>query len=240
MAEKKPLIHLGIIMDGNGRWAKAQGKPRTFGHREGAKALQRAAEAFQKLGGKYLTVFAFSTENWNRPKEEVDEIMRILTVHLRRSLKQVMERNIRIKILGDTKQLSGRLQKEIREIEEKSKNNTAGYFNIALNYGGRLDILNSVKKIAYEVKENNKSISEISFDDISNGLYTAGMPDPDMIVRTSGENRISNFLLWQMAYSEFYFVPYHWPEFDEEKMKDIFEEYSKRNRRYGAIKEDDQ
>ena len=144
--------------------------------------------------------------------------MRILTVHLRRSLKQVMERNIRIKILGDTKQLSERLQKEIREIEEKSKNNTAGYFNIALNYGGRLDILNSVKKIAYEVKENNKSISEISFDDISNGLYTAGMPDPDMIVRTSGENRISNFLLWQMAYSEFYFVPYHWPEFDEEKI----------------------
>jgi len=235
--DEKKIQHLAIIMDGNGRWAKLRGLPRNIGHRAGIKALHRTVEAFQKLGGKYLTIFAFSTENWDRPDHEVSEIMRLVRVFAKRRLKDFQKNGIRLNVFGDKSGLDPALQEVLTKAESETRQNDKLFFNVCFNYGGRLDILNAVKKIASDVRDGIKNVNQISYDDISNSLYSAGIPDPDMIVRTSGERRISNFLLWQMAYSEFYFVPYHWPDFDEEKLKDVFEEYKRRDRRYGAIKE---
>ncbi len=235
--DEKKIQHLAIIMDGNGRWAKLRGLPRNIGHRAGIKALHRTVEAFQKLGGKYLTIFAFSTENWDRPDHEVSEIVRLVRVFAKRRLKDFQKNGIRLNVFGDKSALDSALQDALIKAESETRQNDKLFFNVCFNYGGRLDILNAVKKIASDVRDGIKNVNQISYDDISNSLYSAGIPDPDMIVRTSGERRISNFLLWQMAYSEFYFVPYHWPDFDEEKLKDVFEEYKRRDRRYGAIKE---
>ena len=237
METDKILHHLAVVMDGNGRWAKLRGLPRNMGHRAGIRALQRVVEAFQKLGGKYLTVFAFSTENWDRPDHEVSEIMRLVGMFARRRLRDFKRNGIKLSVFGDKSALDPALSDILTTAENETKQNDAMFFNVCFNYGGRLDILNAVKKIASDVKNGVKDVESISYDDISKSLYSAGIPDPDMIVRTSGEQRVSNFLLWQMAYSEFYFVPYHWPDFDEDKLKDVFTEYKKRNRRYGAIKE---
>jgi undecaprenyl diphosphate synthase len=236
--EQKKLEHLAIIIDGNGRWAQALGMPRKAGHVEGVKAVEIAMDAFQKMGGKYLTLFCFSTENWNRPQDEVDQLMMLFENHMKKNLQKMVDNGIRFRVFGDKTRFKKNLQEMIEKSELETAHNNKFYFSMCLNYGGRLDILQAVKKIAADVRDGYKSVDEITFSDVDNALYTAGIPDPDMIVRTSGENRISNFLLWQMAYSEFYFPTYNWPDFNEDKMKEVFEEYAKRNRRYGAIKEE--
>ena len=194
MTEEKKLQHLAIIMDGNGRWAKLRGLPRNMGHRAGIRALQRTVEAFQKLGGKYLTVFAFSTENWDRPEHEISEIMRLVGMFAKRRLRDFKKNGIKLSVFGDKSALDPALCEILNNAENETRQNNKMFFNVCFNYGGRLDILNAVKKIASDVQSKVKNIEDISYDDISNALYSKGIPDPDMIVRTSGEQRISNFL----------------------------------------------
>lgn len=227
--------HIAIIMDGNGRWAKNKGLPRTVGHTNGAKALQRVVEACKKFGVKILTVYAFSTENWGRPKEEVDFLMDLFAKYLKNQSKKLIENKIRFRVLGD----KSRFSKNIQESMIKLENETAGfddfYLNVAMNYGGRAEIVKATREIAEEVKAGNIDIESIDEKVFENHIYTFGQPSPDLIIRTSGEQRLSGFLLWQCSYSELYFPKIHFPDFDEEQVKLAIEEYTKRDRRYGKV-----
>lgn len=226
--------HIAIIMDGNRRWARERGLEPKQGHKEGAKTLEKIVRYANKIGLKYITVYAFSTENWKRSEDEVGALMILLQRYLDNYSKRADTENIKVKVLGDITRLSEGMQKSIKKCMERTKNNTGVTFNIALNYGGRNEILSAVKNIAYEVKNGNINVEEITEDTISNNLYTAGEPDPDLLIRTSGELRLSNFLLWQLAYTEFLFVDKHWPDFSEEDIDMAIEVFQKRNRKFGG------
>ena len=226
--------HIAIIMDGNRRWARAQGKPASFGHKAGAKTLEKIVRYANKIGLEYITVYAFSTENWKRAEEEVKALMMLLQNYLDDYSKRADSENIRVKILGDISALSAGMQKSIINCMERTKNNTGVTFNIALNYGGRDEILRAVKKIAEQVKEDKIRTEDINEEMISNNLYTEGDPDPDLVIRTSGELRLSNFLPWQVVYSEFLFIDKNWPDFSEEDLDEAIIEYQKRTRKFGA------
>ena len=208
--------HIAIIMDGNRRWARERGLEPKQGHKEGAKTLEKIVRYANKIGLKYITVYAFSTENWKRSEDEVGALMILLQRYLDNYSKRADTENIKVKVLGDITRLSEGMQKSIKKCMERTKNNTGVTFNIALNYGGRNEILSAVKNIAYEVKNGNINVEEITEDTISNNLYTAGEPDPDLLIRTSGELRLSNFLLWQLEYTEFLFIDKNWQDFSEE------------------------
>ena len=226
--------HIAIIMDGNRRWARQRGKNASFGHREGAKTLEKIVRYANKIGLEYITVYAFSTENWKRAEDEVKALMMLLQNYLDDYSKRADTENIRVKILGDITALSDGMQKSILKCMERTKDNTGVTFNIALNYGGRDEIIKAVKKIAEDVKKDKVSIDDIDEEMISNNLYTAGMPDPDLLIRTSGELRLSNFLPWQVVYSEFLFIDKNWPDFEEEDLDNAIIEYQKRTRKFGA------
>ncbi len=226
--------HIAIIMDGNRRWAKAKGKPVSFGHKEGAKTLEKIVRYANKIGLEYITVYAFSTENWKRAEDEIKALMMLLQNYLDEYAKRADTENIKVKILGDISALSEGMQKSINKCMERTKDNTGVTFNIALNYGGRDEILKAIKQIAKEVKEDKLKIEEITEDKVSNSLYTKGEPDPDLLIRTSGELRLSNFLPWQLVYSEFLFIDKNWPDFNEEDLDNAIIEYQKRTRKFGA------
>ena len=226
--------HIAIIMDGNRRWAKAKGMPGKAGHKEGAKTLEKIVRYANKIGLGYITVYAFSTENWKRTEEEVKALMTLLQSYLDDYSKRADTENIRVKILGDISALAPGMQKSIYNCMERTKDNTGVTFNIALNYGGRDELLKAVKNIAQEVKEGKIDIQDISEEMVSNNLYTKGEPDPDLLIRTSGELRLSNFLPWQLVYSEFLFIEKNWPDFTEEDLDNAIVEYEKRTRKFGA------
>ncbi|MCQ1527963.1 isoprenyl transferase [Lutispora saccharofermentans] len=234
---KKLPEHVALIMDGNGRWAKQRGLPRSFGHKAGVEALREIVTYCSDIGIKILTVFAFSTENWARPAEEVDYLINILLVEfMKKEIDELNRNNVRIKILGDVEELPSSTKKQIYESIEKTKHNTGLQFNIALNYGGRNEIIDAVKKIARMTLSGEIDESDIDEDLLSGYLYTSGDKDPDLIIRTSGEKRISNFLLWQGAYSELYFSEVLWPDFKKENLIEAIDEYEKRDRRFGGVK----
>ena len=226
--------HIGIIMDGNRRWAKSQGKPAGFGHKAGAKTLENLVRYANKIGLKYITVYAFSTENWKRAEEEVGGLMLLLQNYLSDYSKRADTENIRIKVLGDITKLPEGTQKSIKECLERTKNNTGITFSIALNYGGRAEILEATKKIAIKLKEGKITENEITEELISQNLYTEDIPDPDLIIRTSGEQRLSGFLAWQSTYSELYFVQKNWPDFSEKDLDEAISEFNRRTRKFGA------
>ncbi len=226
--------HIAIIMDGNRRWAKSKGKPISFGHREGAKTLEKIVRYANKIGLEYITVYAFSTENWKRAEEEVKALMMLLQNYLDEYSKRADTENIKVKILGDITQLSDGMQKSIIKCMERTKDNTGVTFNIALNYGGRDEIIKAIKSIASDVQNGKTEINEIDEKMVSNNLYTKGQPDPDLLIRTSGELRLSNFLPWQLVYSEFLFIDKNWPDFNEEDLDKAIIEYQKRTRKFGA------
>ena len=226
--------HIAIIMDGNRRWAKKRGLPVGLGHKEGAKTLEKIVRYANKRGIKYITVYAFSTENWKRAEEEVKTLMSLFQSYLDDYSKRADSENIKVKIIGSRDGLSEKMKDSISKCMERTKNNTGVVFNIALNYGSRNEIVSAVKNIAYEVKNGNINVEEITEDTISNSLYTAGEPDPDLLIRTSGELRLSNFLLWQLAYTEFLFVDKHWPDFSEEDIDMAIEVFQKGNRKFGG------
>ena len=226
--------HIAIIMDGNRRWARVQGKPASFGHKAGAKTLENIVRYANKIGLKYITVYAFSTENWKRTEEEVKALMLLLQSYLDDYSKRADSENIKVKVLGDITALSQGMQKSIINCMERTKNNTGVTFNIALNYGGRDEIVKAVKNIVNQVKENKIDVEDINEKMISDNLYTAGQPDPDLVIRTSGELRLSNFLPWQVVYSELLFVDKNWPDFTEQDLDEAIIEYQKRTRKFGA------
>ena len=226
--------HIAIIMDGNRRWAKAKGKPASFGHKEGAKTLEKIVRYANKIGLKYITVYAFSTENWKRAEDEVSALMLLLQNYLDDYSKRADSENIKVKILGDITAFSQGMQKSIINCMERTKNNTGVNFCIALNYGGRNEIVGAVKKIAEEVKEGKIDINQIDEKMISDKLYTTAIPDPDLVIRTSGEIRLSNFLPWQTVYSELLFIEKNWPDFTEDDLDNAIIEYQKRTRKFGA------
>ena len=226
--------HIAIIMDGNRRWAKSKGLDSKLGHKEGAKALENIVLYANKIGIKYLTVYAFSTENRKRTEEEVKAIMIILQNYLDRFSKKADADNIKINILGDIEVLNDGLKKQIKNVIEKTKNNTGLVLNIAFNYGGRAEIIRATKEIAQKIQKHELSVEEINEEEFEKHLYTAGQPNPDLLIRTSGELRTSNFLPWQLVYAEFYFPEKFWPDFGEEDLLDAIYEYQKRNRRFGA------
>lgn len=226
--------HIAIIMDGNRRWAKAKGKPISYGHKEGAKTLEKIVRYANKIGLEYITVYAFSTENWKRAEDEVKALMMLLQNYLDDYAKRADTENIRVKILGDISALSSGMQKSIQNCMERTKDNTGVTFNIALNYGGRDELIRAIKQIANQVKNNELQIDDITEQLVSNNLYTKGEPEPDLLIRTSGEQRLSNFLPWQLVYTEFLFIDKNWPEFEEEDLDDAIIEYQKRTRKFGA------
>ncbi len=230
--------HIGFIMDGNGRWAKQRGLERTAGHTEGAKTFRKIGEYCADVGIKYLTFYAFSTENWNRPKSEVLGLMKLFKEYLREADDRIEEnkvRQMRLRFIGERE----KLPKDLLKLIEKAERETAMYdkviVNVALNYGGRAELTHSVKEIASLVKDGKLSLDDISEQTVSDHLYTAGQPDPDIIVRPSGELRLSNFMTWQSAYSEFWFSDILWPDFTEEHVNEILREYQNRNRRFGGV-----
>lgn len=230
--------HVAIILDGNGRWAKSKGLPRTAGHVQGAKNVETICKAAYDMGINYLTVYAFSTENWNRPKEEVDAIMQLLRNYLKTCLKTAAKNDMCVKVIGDKSRLDEDLIKRIDELEEKTKDYKGLHFQVALNYGSRDEITRAVNKLSAKVAAGEIKSGEITEDMISAELDTAGIPDPDLMIRTSGEQRISNYLLWQLAYSELYFTSVPWPDFGKEELVKAVEAYQKRDRRYGLVKEE--
>ena len=226
--------HIAIIMDGNRRWARAKGMPVAFGHKEGAKVLEKIVRHANEIGLEYITVYAFSTENWKRAEDEVKALMMLLQNYLDEYSKRADTENIRVKILGDITALSEGMQKSIKRCMERTKDNTGVTFNIALNYGGRDELIKAIKQISAKVKNQEIDIEEISEKLVSDNLYTKGQPDPDLLIRTSGELRLSNFLPWQLVYSEFLFLDKNWPDFEEEDLDKAIIEYQKRTRKFGA------
>lgn len=231
--------HVAIILDGNGRWAKKKGMPRNYGHTIGAKNVEVICKAAHDMGISYVTMYAFSTENWNRPDSEVAALMKLLNSYLKNCTKTAKKNNMRVRVIGDVSKLDETMQKQIAILEEESAKNTGLHFQIALNYGGRDEMIRAIQKIALDVKEEKIDIASISQELVSKYLDTKEIPDPDLLIRTSGEQRISNFLMWQSAYSELYFTDVPWPEFSPEELKKAVDTYMNRDRRYGKIKEDD-
>lgn len=231
--EKVPT-HIAIIMDGNGRWAKSRFLPRTAGHKAGVEAIREVIKESQRLGVKHLTLYAFSTENWKRAEEEVKTLMTLFQSYLDDYSKRADSENIKVKIIGSRDGLSEKMKDSISKCMERTKDNTGITFNIALNYGGRDELLKAVKNISEQVKENKLNIEDITEETISNNLYTQGQPDPDLLIRTSGEIRLSNFLPWQLVYSEFLFIEKYWPDFSEEDLENAIKIYQQRDRKFGA------
>lgn len=229
--------HLAIIMDGNGRWAKQKGLLRTLGHESGTKSVKKTVESCAKLGINNLTLYAFSTENWNRPKFEVDTLMKLLIASLKKEMKSLMENNIRLNAIGNLTNLPAKVQKELNEVIQKTSENTRMTLTLALSYGAREEIIQAVKKIADKVKNNIISTDTIDESIINEHLYTHNLPDVDLVIRTSGEHRISNFLLWQIAYAEFYFIDVLWPDFGQEDLYKAIISYQSRERRFGKTSE---
>lgn len=230
--------HVAIILDGNGRWAKAKGLPRTAGHVQGAKMVEAICEDAYNMGINYLTVYAFSTENWNRPDSEVETLMNLLRNYMKNSIKRAQKNNMCVRVLGDKTGLAEDLQASIRKLEQATKDNTGLHFQIAINYGGRDELRRAVTKLAGQVAEGTLKPEDINEERIAAELDTAGLPDPDLLIRTSGEQRISNYLLWQSAYSELYFTTVPWPDFDKKELEKAVEAYQNRDRRYGLVKEE--
>ncbi|QZY56786.1 isoprenyl transferase [Crassaminicella profunda] len=228
--------HIAVIMDGNGRWAKKRGLPRTAGHKAGIEALREVIRTCSEFHIGYLTLYAFSTENWKRPVDEVSALMQLLVYYLRKEVKELHKNNVKIRTIGDISRLPENSLKEINSAVNLTKNNTGLVVNIALNYGGRNEIINGVKEICQKVKDNEIDIEKIDEHYFEEFLYTKGIPDPDMVIRPSGEFRISNFLLWQIAYSEFWFSNIFWPDFNRESLIQAIIDYQKRDRRFGGIK----
>jgi len=229
--------HVAIIMDGNGRWAKKQGKPRVFGHKNGVKSVQEIVEAAAELGINTLTLYTFSTENWNRPKQEVDVLMGLLVKSLRKELKTLTKNNIKLQTIGKINELPIKVVNELNEVIEKTKNNSRLTLNLALNYSAKEEIVNAIKNISKKVVNKAISIEEIDENIINNHLYTVTLPDVDFLIRTSGEKRISNFMLWQIAYAELYFTDVLWPDFRKEDFFQAIAEYQHRERRFGKTSE---
>jgi undecaprenyl diphosphate synthase len=227
--------HIAIIMDGNGRWAKARGLPRTVGHREGIKRVKEIVKVAAKLGIEAVTFFAFSTENWSRPQREVNMLMRSLNYFLDREVEELDKNNVRLKIIGRDEPIPKTLVSKLREAEFKTKGNTGIVMVLALNYGSRLEIVDAAKKFTHAVLSGNQKIENLNETEFSKYLYTSDLPEPDLLIRTSGEMRISNFLLWQLSYAELYFPRKHWPDFKQEDFYKAIEEYQKRERRFGEI-----
>lgn len=234
MEQKNLPKHIAIIMDGNRRWARNKGLPVALGHKEGAKTLEKIVRYAKNIGIKYITVYAFSTENWKRSEEEVSTLMNLMMNYLESYSKRADSENIKVQILGNRQGLSDKMNDLIEKCMERTKDNTGITFNIALNYGGRDEILGAVKNIAEKIQNNEMKIEDITEQTISDNLYTKGQPDPDLLIRTSGEIRLSNFLPWQLVYSEFVFVDRNWPDFSEKDLDEAIEEYQKRNRKFGA------
>ena len=226
--------HIAIIMDGNRRWAKAKGLPIALGHKEGAKTLEKIVRHCNKIGIEYITVYAFSTENWKRAEDEVKSLMFLFQNYIEDYSRRADSENIKVQFLGDTSAFNTRLQKGIEDCTNRTKNNTGVTFSMALNYGGRAEIIKAIKQISEKVKNDEIKIEDINEELVSNNLYTKGMPDPDLLIRTSGEIRLSNFLPWQLVYSEFLFVQKYWPDFSEEDLENAIFEYQKRTRKFGA------
>jgi undecaprenyl diphosphate synthase len=229
--------HLAIIMDGNGRWAKKQGMLRVFGHEKGTKSVKNTVENCAKIGIEFLTLYAFSTENWNRPKIEVDTLMKLLVSALKKELKSLQKNNIKLNAIGNLDNLPAGVRKELEEVIKKTKENTRMTLTLALSYGARDEIINAIKIISEKVKNNIISVDAIEESIINQHLYTQNMPDVDLVIRTSGEHRISNFLLWQIAYAEFYFTDVLWPDFNEDELYKALLSYQKRERRFGKTSE---
>jgi undecaprenyl diphosphate synthase len=225
--------HIAIIMDGNGRWAKKRGMPRSFGHKKGAENVTKITRALKDSGIQYLTLYAFSTENWQRDPEEVQTLMQLLRDYLRHEFKEIMENNVRIRFIGERYMLDDDIQQKMKELEDQSAGNTALTLCIALSYGSRQEILNAAKKVAALAARGDIKPDEVSAELFSSLLYTHDIPDPDILIRTSGEQRISNYLLWQIAYSELFFTDTLWPDFSKEELLDIVKKFSLRERRYG-------
>ena len=226
--------HIAIIMDGNGRWAKQRGLPRISGHKKGAESVREAITACKENSVPYLTIYAFSSENWSRPAKEVEALMELLKFYLGRELKQLHENDIKLNIIGDREALSDDINDKIQKAEELTKDNKSLCLTIALSYGGRQEIVNAAKKIALAALNNEVDAEELDAKEFENYLYTTEIPDPDLLIRTSGEKRLSNFLLWQLAYTELFFIDVLWPDFKKQHIVDIITDFSKRERRYGS------
>ena len=233
-ADRQDVRHVAIIMDGNGRWAKLRHKPRVEGHRAGIAAVRDSVETSARLGLEVLTLYAFSVENWKRPKAEVSTLMGLLKRYLRMELDTLLRNDIRFQVIGRIDELPDDVKRELERGIEKTRNSKGLLFNIALNYSGRAEIADAVKRLAAEVVRGVRDIAAIDERAISNHLYTAGQPDPDLLIRTSGELRLSNFLLWQLAYAEFLFVDVYWPDFSREQLEAAIAEYQRRSRRFGG------
>ena len=230
--------HVAIILDGNGRWAKAKGMPRTYGHVKGCENLEKICSIAKELGVKYLTVFAFSTENWKRSKDEVDGLMKLFRNYMKKCLKIARDNKMRVRVIGEPSVFDEDLQARIRELEEYSSQFDELHFQIALNYGSRDEIKRAVQDLARDVKKGVLDPDLITEDTISAYLDTKGLPDPDLLIRTSGEERLSNFLMWQLAYTEFYFTDVAWPDFNKAEFEKVIQKFNQRDRRYGGVKEE--
>ena len=230
--------HVAIILDGNGRWAKKKGMPRTYGHVKGCENLEKICSVAKELGVKYLTVYAFSTENWKRSKEEVDALMKLFRNYMKKCIKISRDNKMQVRVIGDPTAFDPDLQEKIKELEEYSSQYDKLYFQIALNYGSRDEIKRAVQKMAEDVKAEKLNPEEISEQTISDYLDTKGLPDPDLLIRTSGEERLSNFLMWQLAYTEFYFTDVAWPDFNKAEFEKAIAKYNQRDRRFGGVKEE--
>ncbi len=235
MDKENSVNHIAIIMDGNGRWATDKGLPRVSGHKKGAEVVLEIVEAAAKSGVKCLTLFVFSSENWGRPKEEVDHLMMLMREYVSKQFKNLIKQNIKVKVIGDVNMLPLDLQTKIKEVEELSKNKNGLTVNLAVSYGGQSEIINACKNIAEAVKNKEINIEDINKEIIENNLYTAGVPNPDVVIRTGGDCRISNFLLWQIAYSELFFLDKYWPDFNKKDLENIINKYKNRNRRFGKV-----
>ncbi|MCR5197111.1 MAG: isoprenyl transferase [Pseudobutyrivibrio sp.] len=227
--------HIAIILDGNGRWAKAKGMPRTYGHTVGAKNVETICRAANEMGVKYVTMYAFSTENWSRPADEVKALMKLLGEYIKTCMKTAKKDNLKVRFIGDLSKLDDKLRASIKELTEYSSQFTGLTLTIAINYGSRDEMTRAIKHLASDIKSDKLSVDDINEELFSGYLDTKDIPDPDLMIRTSGEQRLSNYLLWQLAYAEFYFTPVPWPDFTPEELKKAIEEYDKRNRRFGGI-----
>lgn len=235
MTDNHNVEHIAIIMDGNGRWAKRQGLPRSMGHKKGAEIVKEIAKAANEKGVKFLTLYAFSTENWGRPKDEVDTLMSLLRQYLKTDLTELKKNNIRIRFIGERNMLDADIVQNMHRLERETQDNTGMCLCLAISYGARQEILQATQKLAALVKNGDLSESDVDIQNFSAMLYTHEMPDPDIVIRTSGEQRISNFLLWQAAYAEFFFTKTLWPDFSAQELDDIIEQFKSRERRYGKI-----
>ncbi|MCQ4688036.1 isoprenyl transferase [Clostridium sp. SL.3.18] len=230
--------HVAIILDGNGRWAKSKGMPRNYGHAQGSKNVERICEDAYRMGVKYLTVYAFSTENWSRPQDEVDALMKLLRNYMKTCLKTAAKNDMKVRVLGDISRLDEDIRSRIQELTEATKDNGGLNFQIAINYGSRDEILRAVRRLAEDCVEGRLAPAQIDEAAFESYLDTHDIPDPDLLIRTSGELRLSNYLLWQLAYTEFYFTDVPWPDFTKEELAKAIEHYNARDRRYGGVKEE--